>query len=510
MQAARVLLAAALTVCAAAVAACGSDEGDPLSPLARVASLTLVPDSPAVFAGTTLRLSVVARDEAGVAVSGVHPEWSTSDAAVATIDSTGLVEGVGAGVTTVVARAGEISHSAPVLVGGTRSSDRLLSGGSTFVNHEEPYLVLDGGTVYVTWKELSTTGANRRVAIVRSDDAGQSWTQPRSLAMHVHPDSGTQTDPWLAVGPTGVLHALHLEYAPETSRLVYARSETAGETWTEPRNVDDQRGFADKGVIHAGLDGSVYVAYVDHDLGPTPSRTVIRRSPDGGETWEPGRVLRRRYGTGQDSELDLAPVLASSPTGQLYIAWWARPEFDILFASSDDGGESWSEPVRLNTEPGNVPFWLQPVSTRPAFPSMTVDAAGTIYAVWPEYATSTWDVFFSRSDDGGGSWSAPVRLNDARLGNQWLPSVAVGADGTLHAAWYDARTFQTDVAYARSTDRGSSWSPNVRVTSRSSPNPNARVSEYLGIGADAAGTAYIVWTDRRDGIDIFFARVAGG
>ena len=76
------------------------------------------------------------------------------------------------------------------------------------------------------------------------------------------------------------------------------------------------------------------------------------------------------------------------------------------------------------------------------------------------------DIAFATSTDGGQTWSEPTRLNDDPLNNgrnQVLPWLVATADGTLHASWYDRRddpaNIQYHVYYSRSTDGGHTWSP---------------------------------------------------
>src|SRR5688500_18304918 len=106
------MIAAALA--AAATAACGGGGaapvtgGGPQTPDA-LASVTISHPEGAVPVGDTMILKVEARDGAGQPVTGITPQFTSSDAAVATVDGTGVVRGV---------KAGAASISASVTVGG--------------------------------------------------------------------------------------------------------------------------------------------------------------------------------------------------------------------------------------------------------------------------------------------------------------------------------------------------------------------------------------------------------
>ncbi|HKF58784.1 MAG TPA: sialidase family protein, partial [Blastocatellia bacterium] len=79
------------------------------------------------------------------------------------------------------------------------------------------------------------------------------------------------------------------------------------------------------------------------------------------------------------------------------------------------------------------------------------------------------DIFYLRSTDGGNSFSQPVRLNDDNTQNsQLFPSVAVTSGGAVGVEWWDRRNSPkdclTDVYMTISHDSGTSFGPNFRVT----------------------------------------------
>ncbi|MGH7568207.1 MAG: Ig-like domain-containing protein [Gemmatimonadales bacterium] len=81
-----------------------------------VASLAVSPDSAAVGLGTTVQLTPVAYDAAGVAYVGVSASWSSSNPAVASVSSSGLVTAVALGSATITASSGVQSGTGRVVV----------------------------------------------------------------------------------------------------------------------------------------------------------------------------------------------------------------------------------------------------------------------------------------------------------------------------------------------------------------------------------------------------------
>jgi len=83
-------------------------------------------------------------------------------------------------------------------------------------------------------------------------------------------------------------------------------------------------------------------------------------------------------------------------------------------------------------------------------------------------------IFYSRSTDGGATFSPPKLLPDddlAKRYSQFNPNVSVAPDGRVDVVWWDFRDgagiYASDVYYVYSFDNGATWSRNFRVTEQS-------------------------------------------
>ena len=105
-------------------ATAGSASGSATVTVAQVVSSVTVVPAEASFAalGDTVRLTAEAFDANGHPVAGAELSWETSDAAVATVDASGLVTAVANGTSTITATAGSASGSATVTVAQVVSS----------------------------------------------------------------------------------------------------------------------------------------------------------------------------------------------------------------------------------------------------------------------------------------------------------------------------------------------------------------------------------------------------
>ena len=81
-------------VIAASVSACGGDGGGDIQEPRPVTAVTVTAPNTTVEAGQTVQLTATARDAGGTVVEGRIFEWTTADAAVASVSPAGLVSGI--------------------------------------------------------------------------------------------------------------------------------------------------------------------------------------------------------------------------------------------------------------------------------------------------------------------------------------------------------------------------------------------------------------------------------
>ncbi|MGZ4958011.1 MAG: sialidase family protein [Methylomonas sp.] len=159
--------------------------------------------------------------------------------------------------------------------------------------------------------------------------------------------------------------------------------------------------------------------------------------------------------------------------GQLWIAWVNQDH--IYVQSSADKGQHFSQPVAVNTV-------AEVVTAHDEYrPKIKLDDKGNIYLTWTQNLGSmrSGNIRFSRSTDGGKSFSAPVTVNDNQdaIGHRF-DALAVGNNGEIFVAWLDARDKDrakaagqefsgSSLYYAWSEDGGKSFYPNKLLAQHS-------------------------------------------
>jgi hypothetical protein len=168
--------------------------------------------------------------------------------------------------------------------------------------------------------------------------------------------------------------------------------------------------------------------------------------------------------------------------------------------------------------------------TQPAFAARN----GVLYLAWTNSTSPAFgdpsggaNILFTRSDDGGQTWTPPAQVNPSVAANfrHVLPALSLDNDpNDVHVAYYTQHTDGTvDVDLANSHDRGDSFPANrtVRVTGvpstlaptnipiPSPTNPFATTNydrliapcyslgEYLSTSADN-GRVHVLWGDLRN------------
>lgn len=115
------------------------------------------------------------------------------------------------------------------------------------------------------------------------------------------------------------------------------------------------------------------------------------------------------------------------------------------------------------------------VGTSPKLMDIKVDSNGIVHVVWSDFRNGNHDVYYSKSTDGGKTFSKNVKVNDdTSARHQWKPSVAVDSKGIIHIVWEDIFVGlggqPSSIFYSRSEDGGGSFIRDILVSEGTQPS----------------------------------------
>ena len=259
-----------------------------------------------------------------------------------------------------------------------------------------------------------------RIVIQKSVNEGKSWnggsfTLPRSPK--------DQDKQWLAIDPVdNTVYITWTEFdlygskkAEDKSRILFSKSTDKGISWTYPIVLSQNEGDCvdsdrtTEGVAPSvGPEGQIYAAW-SYD-----EKIYFDKSYDKGDTWLSEDIIVTDQPGGWEydipglSRCNGMPITAVDRSGgqyqgHIYINWSdqrnGRDNTDIWLSKSTDEGNTWSNPLKVNTDSGASHQFLT---------WMALDqTTGYIYIVFydrREHDDETTDVFLARSTDGGQSF----------------------------------------------------------------------------------------------------------
>ncbi len=407
------------------------------------------------------------------------------------------------------------------------------------VQNEEQIVMnpTDSTNLVAVWRDFRV--GYRQVAYAYSLDGGLTWGQD----LFVEPQYIWDSDPGLTVDSAGNFYAVILSYfsTSQPNGLFVYKSTDGGVSWSGPvtviNNVPDV--FEDKELIACDRSEGAYTdnLYVAWTRFGADTDILMCRSTDGGSSFV-GPVTVSDAGGVQ------WPLPCVGSNSEVYVAWVQYTPACIRFDRSFDGGQTFGSDITIQAVNSgsryiNGAIWVF------SFPAMDTDITGgqyngNIYVTYMDDSpgfTDT-DIYFTRSTDGGSTWSQKFRINDDPLNNgcdQFHPWLTVAPDGNIIVVYLDRRNdpgnLLMDLYMTTSTDAGNTWSQNERISTVSCDptagstfagrmtNPKSLyqpmiladraglLGEYIGVTASSIDDIHPIWTDTRFGDQDVFAGV---
>jgi len=415
-----------------------------------------------------------------------------------------------------------------VVIGQGFLNIRVNTDNTTQIQNEQQIVINPTDTLnfVADWRDFRV--GYRQVGHAASTDGGRTWI---AETLFVEPTYNWDSDPGMTVDVQGNFYAIVLSFnsTSQPNGFFLFQSTDKGITWSAPRTVVNgvSNVFEDKELIacdrtNSPYHNNLYVAWARFINYSTPA-IYFTRSTNQGFNWSTPIQISDTQGNVQ------WPVPAVGTNGEVYVAWCGSSS--IRFDRSTDGGITFGNDRTVQTY-ASMNRYVKGTILTFSYPSMDVDITngpyrGNIYIAYMDNGSDGYpDIFFTRSTDGGNTWSSKVRINDDPVGNhidQFHPWLTVDRTGCISVMFYDSRNdpnnILCDVYLAQSTNGGITWLPNVRVTNVSFDlragsdfefvpyDPNrpladqraGLIGEYNGIAAASKGNPVPIWTDTRSG-----------
>jgi hypothetical protein len=307
------------------------------------------------------------------------------------------------------------------------------ANGGDYQRASDPWVTISpDGTAYLMSLSIdqdptSFFGSNPDAMLVsKSTDRGQTWSDPITLIRDTNPnhlnDKNTMTadpnDPsfvyaiWdrLESPPSGNTNPIAGENATAyRGPTLFTRTTDGGASWEEPRIIFDpgtlQQTIGNQIVVRPqGELINIFNLIQTTRKGATRGFNVsVIRSEDNGDTWSKPIRFERMVNPGisdpDDGDPvrtgDIIPDIAVDPnSGQLY-AVWQDERFDlpqqhdsIALSTSTDGGRTWTQAVKVNKTPTDIPSGNQHAFT----PAVDVAEDGTVSVSYYDFRNNTPDL----------------------------------------------------------------------------------------------------------------------
>lgn len=252
-------------------------------------------------------------------------------------------------------------------------------------------------------------GREQHTVALTTVDGGQTWTAAQQ------PRSG---DPDVVIDQQGTAYWTFIDKSQKSGNSV-RRSFDGGQTWEPTQRQLDKDNWIDH--PHVAVDRSVdspfyNSIYIAGRVYPR-SRVSVLRTRDGGETWETADVdLPKEVGRGFVHQLGvmndgtlIVPIEGQNRIVTLPNGRYGGSQRNLYTIRSTDGGLTFEPPVLLSDKDGLANGWGGPTRANSGIAVGPIDGGQRLYYVFPKVQADAPSILMLVTSDDGGVTWTPPR-----------------------------------------------------------------------------------------------------
>jgi len=312
-------------------------------------------------------------------------------------------------------------------------------------------------------------------ALVDAQDFSNEWTAPellylvtdgqRSNYLSILSDQAEKLYTWWMT-----FNAYPEEPTADQIKSMTFHTQNLGGNWRSPTDVMISPDAGRMAAVVIDSDGLLHAFFATHCLNYATAKHDQAMSA---RSWNIVGCL--------DKVGNAYPSAVQTPDGTIFVVYAALENHSYRLIHSQDGGSSWSAYRTVLEIEDN--FLLDPM--------MAADQMGRLHLVWsvgqaPD-GYPPMGVYYSRSDNEGISWTAPIQLGGLDEGQ---PAIAVFNDD-VHVLW-NGDAEKRGRYYRYSPDSGESWSSVEVLSPPSSQGGEGGLQRPPAIVVDNVGNVHVL------------------
>jgi hypothetical protein len=272
------------------------------------------------------------------------------------------------------------------------------------------------------------------------------------------------------------LHVVFKDNRDGNNEIYYKRSTNNGSSWGVDTRLTNNSSFSDDPTITVS-GNTVSISW--RDFRDENDEIYYKRSTDAGTTWSSDTRL-----TNNTFE-KYNPAISSF--GQIVCTVWndlRHGRAEIYYKRSTNGGANWGVDTRLTVNDSSS-----------LYPSISM-AGQVVHVSWVDRRYGNDEIMYRVSPDGGLTWLAETRIsNDTSLSGD---PFATGIGQNSFVFWGDTRDGNQEIYFRKSTNLGTTWGPETRLTNDFSASGIAQAEIY-------GKSIHLIFSDTRDAnVEIYY------